>query len=524
MELLEAGSLDKHLAGRPQPAVEAARLIRTLALAVHHAHTRQVVHRDLKPANVLLRMENEEWRMENAAPENSPFSILHSPFCIPKITDFGLAKRLDSGSTALTQDGAVLGTVNYMAPEQAAGGSRDVGPAVDIYALGAILYEMLTGRPPFQADSWNRAVEQVLHEEPTPPTRWHADLPRDLETICLKCLEKEPGRRYASAEALAEDLGRFLDAEPVAAVPVHATERLARLAARDGYQLGDEIGRGPRSTVYRALYGPLQQPVALKTFLTDACTREEWETRFQRTADLWAALAHPHVVPVQRAGWLDGTPYVAVEFVPTGSLAARLTGQPYPVVPALRLVEQLAEIVSFLHRQGIVHGNLKPTNVLLAADGIPRVCDFRPTGGLFQGTLPADDAEPVGLGYLAPELLEQTGEELHPHTDIYGLGLILYELLTGRSPFTGASVRETREQVRAQDPELPSRLNAEVTPHLEACCLRCLRKNPWRRYHRAYDVLMRLRHFQDDPEGRPLPGELWSKRRPPGPQDATRAH
>jgi eukaryotic-like serine/threonine-protein kinase len=413
-----------------------------------------------------------------------------------------------------------MGTPGYMAPEQARGETQAIGPAVDVYALGAILYELLTGRPPFEADSWNRMLEQVLHDEPAPPARLHPGTPRDLETICLKCLEKEPRGRYASAGDLADDLARFLDGRPVAAVPVAGRERLARLAERDGYQIVGEIGRGPRSTVYRALHGPLKQPVALKVFAEGICTREAWDARLRRAADLWAALAHPHLVPVQRAGWWDGAPYLAVEHVPHGSLAARLTGRPHPLPEALRLVEQLAEIVGYLHRQGAVHGNLKPSNVLLAADGIPRVADLHLAGGLFQGLPPADDADPAGLGHLAPEVIQDPGAELRPPTDIYGLGLILYELLTGRPPFAAYSARDVLEQVRSQDPAPPSRFNAAVTPQLEGFCLRCLRKNPWHRYHRAYDVLRRMRSFQDNPEGRPVPGERRRRERPPGDDDA----
>jgi serine/threonine protein kinase len=492
MELVEGGSLDKHVGGRPQPAAQSADLVRTLALAVQHAHERKIVHRDLKPANILL-------------PSPS----------LPKITDFGLAKRLDSDSTAWTQDGAVLGTASYMAPEQAAGRVRDIGPAVDVYALGGILYELLTGRPPFLGDSWEQTVQQVLHDEPAPPARLRPDVPRDLETVCLKCLEKEPERRYVSAAELAQDLGRFLEGQPVAAVPLDARERLARLAGREGYRILGEIGRGPRSTVYHARYEPLKQPVALKVFSAGTYTRAEWEARLQRGAELWAALAHPHIVPVHRAGWWDDAPYLAVEYVPHGSVAAKLAGQPYPIRQALRLVEQLAELVSYLHRQGVVHGNLKPSNVLLAADGIPRIADFRLTGGLFQGPLPADEQEPAGLGYLAPELVREPGAEPRPYTDIYGLGVILYELLTGRPPFAGATARETLEQVRSQDTVPPSRFNSEVTPPLESCCLRCLRKNPWRRYVRAYDLLMRMRHLLDGMEGQRLP-----KQRPPGRENA----
>jgi serine/threonine protein kinase len=507
MELIEGGSLEQHLAGQPRPAREAAELVRALALGVQHAHARKVIHRDLKPANILLQRDD--------APGAKGAPLL------PKITDFGLAKRLDSDSTAWTRDGAVLGTANYMAPEQAAGRVQDIGPASDVYALGAILYELLTGQPPFLADSWHQALQQVLHEEPTPPTRLRADVPRDLETVCLKCLEKEPGRRYASAEALADDLGRFLETRPVAAVPLDARERLARLAGRDGYQLVGEIGRGPRSTVYHALHGPLQQPVALKVFPTGACTQDEWEARLRHGAELWAVLAHPHIVPVQRAGWWDGAPYVAVEYVARGSVAAKFAGQPQAVRVALHLVAQLAETVTYLHRQGVVHGNLKPSNVLLSADGIPRLVDFRLTGGLFLGPPPGDESEPVGLGYLVPEHVQNPTAEPRPYTDIYGLGLILYELLTGRPPFSGATARETLEQVRAQAPVPPTRFNAKLTPQLEGFCLQCLGKNPWRRYDRAYDVLTRLRYFQDA-LGSQVPSKRWRKPSPPGRDGAPR--
>src|SRR5205823_1138443 len=145
-------------------------------------------------------------------------------------------KRLDSDSTALTQEGAVVGTAGYMAPEQAAGHGHDVGPTADVYALGAILYELLTGRPPFVAEGWQQTLERVRHDEPAPPSRLRPDLPPELETVCLKCLEKEPARRYGSAAELADDLQRFLDGKPVTAAPLSAFERVARLAARDGYQ------------------------------------------------------------------------------------------------------------------------------------------------------------------------------------------------------------------------------------------------------------------------------------------------
>jgi eukaryotic-like serine/threonine-protein kinase len=184
-------------------------------------------------------------------------------------------------------------------------------------------------------------------------------------------------------------------------------------------------------------------------------------------------------------------------------LAGRLAGQPHSIRDAARLVEQLAETVGYLHRQGVVHGNLKPSNVLLGADGIPRLADFRLTGGLFFGSSPEEGDS--GCSYLAPELADDRAREARPNTDIYGLGLILYELLTGRPPFSGATAREALEQVRTRDPEPPSRLNPQVPPRLDTVCLRCLRKNPWRRYSRVYDVALSLRPFLDNSAGRSVP-------------------
>jgi serine/threonine-protein kinase len=201
LELVEGGSLDKRLRGGPLPARAAAALAQALARAVHYAHQKGVVHRDLKPANVLLTADG-----------------------IPKVTDFGLAKRLD-GEAGQTQSGAVVGTPSYMAPEQAAGRTHEVGPLADVYALGAVLYEALTGRPPFQADTALDTLLMVRAEDPLPPSRLRPKLPPDLETICLKCLRKEPRKRYGSAEELADDLGRFLDGRPVLARPVRWWER-----------------------------------------------------------------------------------------------------------------------------------------------------------------------------------------------------------------------------------------------------------------------------------------------------------
>jgi WD40 repeat protein/serine/threonine protein kinase len=228
LEFVEGASLAQVLRGTPQPLQPAAKLIEILAEAMHYAHEQGIVHRDLKPANILL-----EGRTTGRA-DDEGFSCLvprpTSPLPSPKITDFGLAKRLDADTAA--QSGDIVGTPSYMAPEQARDTGAAVGPAADVYALGAILYELLTGRPPFRGPTPFDTVLQVLHEDPVQPSYFRSDLPRDLETICLKCLAKDPSRRYASAAALAEDLTRFRKGQAIKARPIGVHEHIWKWARR----------------------------------------------------------------------------------------------------------------------------------------------------------------------------------------------------------------------------------------------------------------------------------------------------
>jgi len=209
LEFVDGGSLSQRIDGKPQPVSETATMVELLARAMAYAHERGIVHRDLKPANVLLTKDGQ-----------------------PKITDFGLAKRLESDASQ-TRSGTLMGTPNYMAPEQARGLVREVGPLADVYALGVILYEMLVGRTPFLGASILDTLQQVRNQEPVPPSRLQPKVPRDLETICLKCLEKEPPKRYDSSAALADDLHRFLAGEPILARPVGAPERIWRWCQRN---------------------------------------------------------------------------------------------------------------------------------------------------------------------------------------------------------------------------------------------------------------------------------------------------
>jgi WD40 repeat protein len=222
LEYVEGGSLDRKLAGTPLPPIEAAALVEKLARAMAAAHAEGLVHRDLKPANVLLAACDSA-HAGSAKPRAAEW--------VPKITDFGLAKKLDAAGQ--TASGAVMGTPSYMAPEQAGGKSHEIGPACDVYALGATLYECLTGRPPFKAATTLDTLLQVVMEEPVPPRQLNARTPVDLETICLKCLRKEVPRRYSSAQELAEDLRRYQAGEPITARPVGWLERGWRWCRRN---------------------------------------------------------------------------------------------------------------------------------------------------------------------------------------------------------------------------------------------------------------------------------------------------
>jgi len=209
LEFIDGGSLAQGIDGRPQDVTQAAWTIRTLARAIHVAHLQGIVHRDLKPANILLTADGRL-----------------------KITDFGLARRLGDDSDQ-TRTGTVVGTPDYMAPEQARGQGRDAGPLIDQHALGTILYELLTGRPPFRGATPFDTIEQVRTQDAVPPTQLQPKVPRDLETICLMCLQKEPLRRYTDANALADDLDRFLEGRSVLARPISTVERLGRWCRRN---------------------------------------------------------------------------------------------------------------------------------------------------------------------------------------------------------------------------------------------------------------------------------------------------
>ena len=226
LELVDGGSLDQKIIESPPSPRAAASFIETLARRWPWRTQRGIVHRDLKPANILLaNLGSQSSIVRSRETDSSSLPADHwSRNTIPKIADFGLAKQVDDDSSQ-TKSGTIMGTPSYMAPEQAAGKNREIGPAADIYSLGAIMYELLVGRPPFKAGNPIDTIRQVIEQEPVPPRQLEPRVPHDLETICLKCLEKEPARRFASAIELADDLRRFVEGDPIHARPTPTWER-----------------------------------------------------------------------------------------------------------------------------------------------------------------------------------------------------------------------------------------------------------------------------------------------------------
>jgi serine/threonine protein kinase len=489
MELVAGRSLAARLGGQGLPVPEAAGLLETLARAMHAVHQRGIIHRDLKPANVLLTAAG-----------------------VPKIADFGLARRLDE-SQRLTPTGAAMGTASYMAPEQAEGQTDLIGPLSDVYSLGAILYETLTGGPPFRGATFALTVLQVLSDEPVPPSRLRPEVPRELEAVCLKCLAKEPAQRYTSALELAEDLQRFLAGEPVSVVPEEQFERHARWARQVGYEIVELLGSGWLGPVYKARQVRLNRLVALllpATFYSDSQSR----ARFQVEAEAIACLNHPHIVQIYDVGEHKGQLYLAMEFVDGGSLAERYGETPLAARQAAELIEMLAGTIQYAHALGLVNRNLRPSSVLLTTQGVPKVSGFglrTPLQEEGRGEADAGDSLHGWASYLAPE---QVQGRASVETDVYALGAILYKLLTGQPPFLGETLQGICEQVLAQEPVPPGRLQPDVPADLEVISLKCLRKEPRQRYASAKALAADLRRFLDEGDG---PSDIYSTRYSLGP-------
>jgi serine/threonine protein kinase len=521
MEFIEGGSvLDRLRATGTIPWQEATRILIDACRGLAAAHAAGLIHRDLKPANLMCTTEGRV-----------------------KLADFGLARPAQPSSAAITVPGAVAGTLDYMSPEQCRGEPLD--GRSDIYSLGATYFALLTGRPPYSGDG-SLEVMFAHCSKPIPnPCIGQPDIPTGCAAIVQRALAKYPAERYASATEMLNQLQALLPVEGITAAlpwpPKPASEpgavdrplasaaadtlthfassmpeRVALPTAVGGYEIVRELGRGGMGVVYEARQAGLNRTVALKMILAGGHAGEAELARFRTEAGAIARLQHPNIVQIYEVDqWRAGDkspplPYFSMEYCPGGSLERKLAGTPLPPLEAAVLVEKLARAMHAAHEKGVLHRDLKPANVLLAEDGTPRITDF----GLAKMLDPASTDPGVASGrrsspeltatgavvgtpsYMAPEQAQGQRQQLGPTCDIYSLGAVLYECLTGRPPFKAATPLETLLQVVHVEPVSPAQLNRKVPRELETICLQCLRKEPGKRYASAAALADDLGHFQ----------------------------
>ena len=500
MEYVEGGSLSQKLIAEPMGFRESANLIEMIARAIQLVHDRQLVHRDLKPGNILLTKD-----------------------LAPKISDFGLAKRLGT-DLSVTITGTVMGTASYMAPEQARG-DKHVGPAVDIYALGAILYECLTGQPPFRDETYEKTIRRVIDEEPKRPRELLSLIPPELEAICLKCLEKDPAERYATALDVARDIRCFLNGEPLSIGLFDVVDQHTRWARKLNLDSLEMLGCTQWAFVYKARETIINRQVILKI-----CTGQVSSTahgRLRRQAEAMAGLGHPNLEQLYVYGEHNGQPYLVQEFVegrnfsavmreriiepdakdlsiandPSAEVAmvrlpARKAFVPVTATLAAEWIKMLARALQFMHEQGVLHSAIYPGEIRLTGDGVPKLCGFgaaqKVNAGKGAGEASASWVRP---NYQPPEQIDARWTLLCAASDVYSLGAVLYELLTGHAPFFGLSIEETRAAVRKEIPIAARNLNPRIPPFLDWMCQRCLAKNPADRFGSAGEMADELDRF-----------------------------
>jgi serine/threonine protein kinase/Tol biopolymer transport system component len=470
MPCYDGQSLAEKIERGPVSLDEAIRIIEQVARGLGKAHAAGIVHRDIKPANIMLTSDG-----------------------IAKILDFGLAKLM-LGSN-ITRSNTTLGTAAYMSPEQIRG--EDVGPQSDIWSLGIVLFELLTGTRPFRGEYPEALTYSILNEQP-------ASLPDqpDADRVIKRMLRKDPLQRYQTVDEVIADL-QWLKS------PTSSTERKRqRLASssqrlRTGaklgpYQIVKPLGSGGMGDVYLARDTRLDRQVAIKVLPAEFSEDAERKERFKREAKVISQLHAPNICTLFDVGEQEGVDYLVMEFLEGETLAEKKL--PLPISQVLRIGAQMARGLAAAHRQGIVHRDLKPANVMITKSGAVKLLDFglAKNIGILGSSKPDEltgEGKIVGtLAYMSPEQIE--GHDTDARSDIFALGAILYELVAGRRPFEGKTKATLIAAIVTTEP--PPIRNIP-TPALEHVIRKCLVKERDDRWQSATDVAGELEWIKDAP-------------------------
>lgn len=489
-------------AGELIPQVEVWRIGQAVAAALDYAHAQGVIHRDVKPSNVM---------------------VAHDGRVV--LADFGLALDVAQGSL-----GEVFGSSHYIAPEQAHRSAAAV-PQSDLYSLAVMLYEMLTGRVPFADPSPTAVALQHVTLPPPPPRTVNPNLSEAIEEVLLKALRKAPTERYQTGQALLTALSQAMqlagDGLPSAAVTIPSAGETVALVAEvfpnesiigggvstmpipelrdatvsasvqaavkaedeligqqlDEYQLEGLLGRGGMARVYRGLDVRLNRVVAIKVIDTPFRTDSDYLVRFEREAQAIAQLEHPNVVTVYRFGEANGLLYLAMRYIEGDNLETRLAryrDERRKIVPAEagRIIREVCAALDYAHEKGVIHRDIKPSNIMLDKKERVILTDF----GLALLTEEGTQGEIFGSPhYIAPEQAVSSAGAV-PQSDLYAIGVILYEMFTGYLPFQGVKALDIAMLHLSQPPRPPRTLRPEISPALEAVILRTLAKEPGQRY------------------------------------------
>lgn len=464
------------------PYGEVLRIGQAIAQALDYAHKQGVIHRDVKPSNVMVT--------------NDTRVIL---------TDFGLVMDVSEGSL-----GEVFGSSHYIAPEQARN-SSDAVPQSDLYALGIILYEMLTGSVPFDDPSPTTVALQQVTQAPPPPRQINPDLSEAIEAVLLKALSKSPYKRYQTGRALMTALAEALQNDQLT-----VTKEASRSAAfaqgqpndsllnqqLDEYHLDTLLGQGGMARVYRGTDTRLKRYVAIKVIDTPLRRDPDYVMRFEREAQTIAQLDHPHVVRIYRYGEAKGVLYMVMQYIEghdLGSILADYRSRQTLIEPdkVNQIIQQVCLALDYAHERGVIHRDIKPANIMLDQQGQTILTDF----GLALLTEAGTRGEIFGSPhYIAPEQAISSAGVV-PQTDLYAIGIILYEIFTGELPFDAENPLDLAMQHMSEQPRPPRELRPEITPALEAVILKAMAKEPAKRYQSGAELADALDQALKLPQG-----------------------